>query len=41
LGKGKVIDPSVAALVVPDKNWANKLIDKHEAEQDFKVMQFA
>jgi len=34
-------DPSVAALVVPDQDWANILIGEHEAEQDYKVMQYS
>jgi hypothetical protein len=33
-------DPSVAALVVPEQNWADKLISEHGAEQDYKVMQY-
>jgi len=36
-----IFDPSVAALVVPDQDWANILIGEHEAEQDYKVMQYS
>ncbi len=34
-------DPSVAALVVPDQDWANVLIGEHEAQQDYRVMQYS
>ena len=34
-------DPSSAALVVPDQDWANILIEEHEADQDYKIMQYS
>ena len=34
-------EPSVAGIVVPDDTWAQRLINEHEAEQDFKVLQYA
>ena len=33
--------PTVAALVVPDQDWANNLVGIHKAEQDYKVMQYS
>jgi hypothetical protein len=33
--------PSVAAVVVPDRDWAERLIAEHESEQDFKTLQYS
>jgi len=35
------IDPSYAGIVVPDENWAQRMIDEHEAEQDFEVFRYS
>jgi len=32
---------SVAAVVVPDRDWAERLIAEHESEQDFKTLQYS
>lgn len=34
-------NPSVAAVVVPDRDWAERLIAEHESEQDFKTLQYS
>ena len=34
-------DPFVAALVLPNPDWANILISEHEDEQDYNVMQYS
>ncbi len=33
--------PSVAAVVVPDRDWAKRLISEHESDQDFKTLQYS
>ncbi len=33
--------PSVAGILVPTGRWAQRLIDSHDAEQDFQVLQYA
>ena len=33
--------PSSAGIVVPDKDWAQRMISEHETEQDFKVFQYS
>jgi hypothetical protein len=34
-------DPSVAAVVVPDRDWAERLIAEHESDQEFKTLQYS
>ncbi len=34
-------DPSVAAIVVPDRDWTLALIIKHEVQEDTKVLQYS
>lgn len=34
-------NPSVAAVVVPDRDWAERLIAEHDSEQDFKTLQYS
>jgi hypothetical protein len=33
-------DPSTAGIVVPNEDWAKRMITEHEAEQDFEVFQY-
>jgi hypothetical protein len=34
-------DPSSAGIVVPDEDWAQRMISEHETEQNFKVFQYS
>jgi hypothetical protein len=33
--------PDISVIVVPSERWADRLKDEHEAEQDFKVLQYS
>jgi hypothetical protein len=33
--------PSVAAVVVPNQEWAERLVGEHEGEQDLRVLEYA
>jgi len=35
------IDPAYAGIVVTNESWAQRIIDEHEAEQDFMVLQYS
>jgi hypothetical protein len=34
-------DPSKAVIVVPNDNWAQRMIDEHETEQDYRVQEYS
>ena len=35
------IDPSYAELVVPGEDWAQRMIDEHDVEQEFQVQEYS
>lgn len=34
-------DPSTAGIVVPDEDWAQRMVSEHETQQDFRVFQYS
>jgi hypothetical protein len=36
-----VINPSVAAIVIPENLWVQRMLDEHELEQDFVVRMYS
>ena len=38
---GLALEPASAALVVPNRDWAERLVAEHEQEDGFKVRQYA
>ena len=34
-------EPNVARVVVPTKGWADKLVARHDTQQDFQVYQYS
>lgn len=35
------IDPSYAGIVVPNDEWAQRMLNEHRAEQNFRVLQYS